>query len=84
MNTYPEKVYVGVTVEFDEVGKMKPILIKWPDGREFEIDRLLSVKPGAARSGGSGIIYLCRILGKEVPLYYSEMERRWWCDGRKK
>jgi hypothetical protein len=77
-----KRVFVKVTADFDVSGKIRPLSITWSDGRQFEIDRVLDVRPGIARSGGSGIRYLCRILGHEVPLYYDELAQRWWCDGK--
>lgn len=77
-----KRVFVQVTADFDIVGRIRPLSITWSDGRKFEIDRILDIRPGVAKSGGSGIRYLCRILGHEVPLYYDECGQRWWCDGR--
>jgi len=45
----------------------------WEDGRVFEIDRVLDMRPGVSlKVGGQGIRYVCRILNKEVCLYYEE------------
>jgi hypothetical protein len=83
MNT---KVYVKVLAEFSPAGDLIPFRITWPDGREFPIDRILSVGPGVSPSGGSGTRYLCRIQGREVPLYFGAASRMpndvWWCDGK--
>lgn len=52
----------------------------------FDIDKVLDVRPAAAKSGGCGIRYLCRIMDREVPLYFgadnSGKVELWWCDGR--
>ena len=51
----PIKVYVPVEVAFDENGHMYPRLIHWEDGKTYEIDRILDVRPApAARAGGQG------------------------------
>ena len=41
----PIKVYVPVEVAFDENGHMYPRLIHWEDGKTYEIDRILDVRP---------------------------------------
>ena len=41
----PIKVYVPVEVAFDENGHMCPRLIHWEDGKTYEIDRVLDVRP---------------------------------------
>ena len=44
----PIKVYVPVEVAFDENGHMYPRLIHWEDGKTYEIDRILDVRPAPA------------------------------------
>ena len=75
-------VYIKVLAEFDKAGNITPIRITWSDGREFEVDRLLDVRMAPAKSGGSGMRYLCRIQHKEVPIYYDETIHKWWADGK--
>lgn len=75
-------VFIKVLAEYDMAGNITPIRITWPDGREFEVDRLLSVGPGVAKSGGSGERYLCRIQHREVPLYRHPVTGAWWTDGK--
>ena len=77
-----KRVFVKVIISIDEIGKVTPIQLTWPDGREFLIDRLLDVRPAPAKSGGSGIRYTCRIQGREVPIYQDPIYGKWWCDGR--
>lgn len=51
-------------------GKIIPKNIFWEDGRVFEIDRVIDVRPCAStKGGGMGIRYTCRILGKEKYLF---------------
>lgn len=76
------RIFVTVTADFDPAGHIMPKTITWQDGRQFDIDKVLDVRPATAKSGGSGIRYLCRILGHEIPLYYDEFGQRWWCDGK--
>jgi hypothetical protein len=77
-----KRVFVKVIIDVDTVGKITPIQLTWPDGREFPIDRVLDIRPAPAKSGGSGIRYLCRIQGREVPLYQDQIRGAWWCDGK--
>lgn len=81
-----QMVVVKVLVDFREDGRMVPVSLTWPDGRVFGIDRLLDVRNAPAKSGGAGLRFLCRIQGREVPLYYGLQKTGkdyvWWCDGR--
>ena len=45
MNKY--KVYVPVTVDFDDIGHMIPKSIIWEDGHRFIIDKILDAGTGA-------------------------------------
>lgn len=66
-----EKRYVSVRTHFTADGKMLPDAICWDDGREFVIDRVLAVTPGAARKcGGQGDRYTIRLQGVERYLYF--------------
>ena len=87
----PIKVYVPVEVAFDENGHMYPRLIHWEDGKTYEIDRILDVRPTpAARAGGQGDRYTIRVCGRESYLFFERspvlagvelgrwfVERRW-------
>ena len=77
-----KRVFVKVLLEIDEIGKVTPRKIIWPDGREFQIDRLLDFRPAPAKSGGSGLRYTCRIQGRVVPIYQDISGGKWWCDGK--
>lgn len=69
----PYKAYVGVNADFSPEGVMMPRKIIWEDGREFCIDRVLSVQRRASlRAGGAGMRYQCMIQGSPVSLYYEE------------
>lgn len=76
MNT---KVYVSVIVEFDIDGNMTPLSFVWEDGRRYEIDRILDVRPAASlKAGGSGMRYTVRIMGKETYLFFDLLVKRWF------
>ena len=75
------KVYVAVTVHYDSLGNMVPTAIEWEDGRIFEVDRILDVRPAASlKGGGRGIRYRCRILGKERDLWFEDPQ--WFVEGK--
>lgn len=75
------KVYVSVTVKYDEAGNARPLCIEWADGRVFEVDRLLDVRRAASlKVGGQGIRYTCRICGRETYLF--EDENRWYVEAK--
>ena len=62
---------MDVQVRFDTHGGMKPLAIIWSDGREFEIDRVLSVDNASSEAGGAGRRYTVKIQGKTRYLYYA-------------
>jgi len=75
----PYKVYVGVTAAFEPDGRITPVSIKWEDGRAFEIDRVIDVRPAAStKAGGCGIRYTCMVRGREVRLFLEE--NRWFIE----
>ena len=47
----PIKVYVPVDLAVDKNGQMYPRTITWEDGRKYEIDRVLDVRPAPAARG---------------------------------
>ncbi|MCH3999065.1 MAG: hypothetical protein PUD05_03370 [Lachnospiraceae bacterium] len=52
---------------------MVPMRIVWEDGRKYDIDRVLRIDRRASlKAGGAGIRYVCRVMGKQVELYYEE------------
>ena len=64
------KVFVEVDAHFDTDGSVIPFLIKWEDGRTFEIDRITDIRRAASlKVGGQGIRYTCRIKGKLTYLF---------------
>lgn len=65
------KVYVSVKVDFDLNGRMYPRSLLWEDGHEYEIDRVLDVKPAyAERAGGQGDRYKILVDNRERYLYF--------------
>lgn len=79
-----QKVYVTVTVRYDADGGVSPLSFVWEDGRHYEIDRVLDVRPAASlRAGGTGLRYTCRVRGRETYLYFDTFEDRWFMERRK-
>ena len=69
------RAYLGVYCYTDDQGSVTPVKIRWEDGREWDIDRVLEVRPAAARkAGGVGIRYLVQIGHQQRELF--------WTDGR--
>lgn len=64
------KIFVEITARHNTDGSVRPLSLKWEDGRVFEIDRVLDVRMAPAlKAGGCGIRYTCRICGKQVYLW---------------
>lgn len=65
------RVNVEVGAVFSREGRITPVMLWWPDGRSFSIDRVLDVRRAASlKGGGIGLRYTCRIRGKERYLFY--------------
>ncbi|MBP2643723.1 MAG: hypothetical protein H6Q67_1610, partial [Firmicutes bacterium] len=68
-----------VTARHNVDGTIRPLSLKWEDGRIFEIDRLIDVRRAASlKGGGLGIRYTCKIMGKQVYLF--EDEGKWFLE----
>ncbi len=65
------RVYVNVDVRFDSAGRMHPRALMWTDGRKYEIDRVIDVRPAhAKKAGGQGDRYKIRVHGQERELFF--------------
>lgn len=72
----PSKHYTEVKALFDKDGSILPLSLKYNDD-EFEIDRIIDIRPAASlKSGGAGIRYTCYIDGKKTYLFLEES--RWF------
>lgn len=77
-----QRTYVDVTARFTAGGIVLPLMVEWEDGRKFEVDRVLDVRPAASlKVGGQGQRYTCRILGHETYLFLED-GRRWFVEGK--
>lgn len=78
MEQQNNKVYVEVIADFSSDGRLRPIQLVWENGRSYRIDRILrSDRRESLKAGGTGIRYVCSILGQTMELYY-EGEGRWF------
>lgn len=77
------KVYVDVIARFDAQGGVRPQSIRWEDGTDYEIDRVLDVRRAASlKAGGSGIRYTVRIAGRESYIWYED-GGRWFVEAKR-
>ncbi len=75
------KVFVCVTVRYNEAGEACPLSIQWEDGREYAVDRVLDVRKAASlKVGGRGTRYTVRIKGRQTYLF--EDENRWFVEAK--
>lgn len=75
------KKFVPVIAKFEEDGNITPMQVFWEDGRVFNIDYILDIRPRASlKVGGQGVRYLCRIMNKDVYIYYEEP--KWFVESK--
>ncbi|WP_373325598.1 hypothetical protein [Sporomusa paucivorans] len=72
--------YVGVQAMHGLDGSITPLVMHWTDGRKFEIDKILDVKPAPTVGSGIGKKYVCRICGKEVNLFCDSSNGKWYVE----
>lgn len=65
------RVYVDVGVIITADGTMRPTVIRWPDGRQFHIDKIIDRRQAAAaKAGGQGDRYTIVINQRERYLFF--------------
>ena len=75
------KVYVPVNLDVDAEGNIRPRLIRWIDGRVYEIDRLKhKCRAASTKVGGCGIRYTVMI-GEHESFLYNEDEK-WFVEAK--
>ena len=73
------RIYVRTVVQFDAEGKITPLWIVWSNGKQYEIDRILSTQiTPSLRPDANGYRFHVRILGQERTLGYDG--RRWYIE----
>ena len=71
------KVYVDVLEVRRRDGSIVPCVVKWEDGRNYRVDKVLDVQKAATRKGGgAGVRYSVRIHGKLTEMWLEET--RWF------
>lgn len=76
-----KRVDVEVLARYDVEGRIYPVSVTWEDGRTFEIDRILDIRPAAStKVGGAGIRYTVRI-GRTTTYLFLE-ESRWFVEAK--
>ncbi len=75
------KRYVDVVTLMKKDGSMLPVLLVWDNGIKYSIDRIVEVRKAASQVGGCGILYKCKIEGKERNLFFER--NRWFIESLK-
>lgn len=69
--TSQAKVYVSVIASFSEDGNLFPRSLRWEDGREYSIEKILDIRSAAAlKAGGQGDRYTVQINGHQSYLFF--------------
>ena len=75
------KKYVDMIVRYFPDGTIKPMAVWWEEGKVYEIDRIIDVRPAASlKAGGAGIRYTCRIQGHETFVWLEDS--RWFVEAK--
>lgn len=65
--------YIEVNAKMTSDGKVFPLQIIWEDGKIYDIDKVIDIRPLAStKGGGCGTRFICKIKGKEKTLFLSE------------
>lgn len=72
-----QKKYVSVNAEVDTDGVIRPLLIRWHDGRQWEVTKVLHTCT-ASHDEFEGVRYTVKI-GRAVRYLYREGQR-WYVD----
>lgn len=74
------RVYIGVHSFTTAEGLVLPSRIRWDDGQEWEIDRVLDVRQAhATKAGGNGTRFLVRI-GIHQRALFQQDDGRWFVE----
>lgn len=71
------KYYVDVITRIDRHGHLEPLVLEW-QGKNYRIDRVISVRETFSRAGGCGICYECRFGSKKRNLFWER--NRWFIE----
>lgn len=68
-------------VKYLEDGTIMPLAIYWSEGKFYEIDRVIDIRPCASlKAGGAGIRYTCMIQGHEKYIWLEE--NKWFVEAK--
>lgn len=84
------RIYVKVRVDINNDGWMLPRQLVWEDGRQYDIDRVLAMRPAAAaKAGGQGDRYTVQMQGQTRYIYFERSPNltgpvvgQWFVEGR--
>ena len=80
-----DKVYVDVNEVRTKDGGLTPLSFVWEDGRRYEIEHILDVRPAASlKAGGAGIRYTVRVRNRETFMFLEEERgvHKWFMERR--
>lgn len=81
MEVQCRKEYVSVNVDIDQEGVIHPQLIRWTNGRIFQIEQLkYKCRASSSKVSGGGIRYTAVIRGKETFLFSEG--NRWFVEAK--
>lgn len=72
------KRYVDVILKQTKYGKIQPMYVCWENGRNYQIDKILSEEQRASQVGGCGMRYVCMICGQRRNLFLEK--NRWFIE----
>ncbi|ACL76355.1 hypothetical protein [Ruminiclostridium cellulolyticum] len=76
-----KKVFVELNATFSPNGELTPVSFIWEDGVKYIIDKVYDHRKAASlKVGGQGIRYRCKVMGKEVFIFFEE--GRWFVEGK--
>ena len=76
-----KKVFVQLNATFSPNGELIPVFFIWEDGVKYIVDKVYDHKKAASlKVGGQGIRYRCKVMGKEIYIFFEE--GRWFIEGK--
>lgn len=67
------KVYVDVNVDHSADGTLRPRSFIWEDGKRYEVERVIDVRPAASlKAGGAGLRYTVCIGKRKTYMFLEE------------
>lgn len=72
------KRYVDVIVKQTKNGNIVPLYVCWENGKNYQIDKIVSRERRASQVGGCGLRFVCLIRGQRRNLYLEK--NRWFIE----